>query len=1001
MKKITQFNLGKKLLLLFALFLSASSHGQCINSIPFLSYTAQNSGNVETISACTYTEEYNTITSLVVGENYTFTANLNSDSSIKFITVTNLSNVVIAFGLSPLMVNSITAASIRLHITDNSSCGTTAACHTTTLQFLADCPSPNSVNTSSITTTTATSTWSAVGPGTLWDFEYGVNGFTQGTGTLVPNLAVTNYNLVGLNPGTTYQYYVRSKCTSENSLWTGPFAFTTVCLSVTEFVENFDTTIATYGGPLPNCWTKFADSFSDLYVTSGSVTPGSAPNRLYMIAEGYTPTETFAAMPVVSNLSANTHRLRFKAFSSSGTDRVLQIGYLTDANNIGTFQFLIEYTLPGTQSNSAIQYSYIPSGLPANAQRLVFRNSPAANMYSEIYIDDVRWETIPTCIEPSAVVASNILANSATINWSTPTTPPANGYDYFVSTSNSEPTSTTTPTGSVAAGVTSIGLTSLAALTQYYVWVRSTCGTSSNSYWTSVYSFITPCSSFVPYYLQDFSTFDYNALPACWGKFNDGDLASGPTGPNNTGSWYNANYLNISGNNAAKINLYGFYPKGWMVSPIFDLTAGGYQVKYDVGTTQYASAGPINSPGVMGSDDFVYFLMSVDGGTTWTTLETFNSTNTPPNAGATEVYNIPATTSNAVKFAYYATSGTISDGPDYDFFIDNFIVQTVPATAPLCSTNVTASINAGCGNFPTTISWNGASGSDGYKLSIGTTTGGTDILNNFELSGLSYSFLGSINSTYYYKVVPFNAIGNATGCVEQSFTTSSTGCYCVANPSSNDNSGITNVVLGTTSFPNGDVTYFNHTATTVQTNQSANTNLQITFATGYTYNTYVWIDFNDNFIFDTSELVATNVSDATNPTTLNATFLMPTGATLGLHTMRLGTSDFEQSTPNPCYTSSYGVYLDFKLNVQPALSTDSFDPSNFKAYPNPVKDIFTISNNNTITEVTVFNLLGQQVLSAKPNSNVSHINMSGLTSGTYLIKVISDNQVKSIKVIKN
>ena len=94
-----------------------------------------------------------------------------------------------------------------------------------------------------------------------------------------------------------------------------------------------------------------------------------------------------------------------------------------------------------------------------------------------------------------------------------------------------------------------------------------------------------------------------------------------------------------------------------------------------------------------------------------------------------------------------------------------------------------------------------------------------------------------------------------SSCTEQSFTTFATGCYCPSVPTSNDGLGITNVQLGTTDFPTTDVTYFSHAATTVTLPQGLNTNLQISFATGYTYNTYIWIDFNDNLTFEASEIV--------------------------------------------------------------------------------------------------------------------------------------------------
>lgn len=584
------------------------------------------------------------------------------------------------------------------------------------------------------------------------------------------------------------------------------------------------------------------------------------------------------------------------------------------------------------------------------------------------------------------------------MDWNTPTSAPANGYEYYVSTSNVAPNASTVPTGSVAAGVTNASLSSLIPVTPYYVWVRSVCSSSSTSVWSLITSFTTPCASYVPYYLENFSTFTFSTMPDCWNKFQDGDPTTGPSGTVNTGSWFSGNMMNIAGNTAAKINIYGTFAKGWLVSPIFDLSAGGYQVKYNTGTTQWNQTGPITS-GVMGSDDVVQFLMSVDGGSTWTALETFDSSNTPPNTITTEVYNL-TTTSNSVVFAYYGSAGTIDDTPDFEFFVDNFIVQTIPTTAPSCASNVVATIDTACGNFSTTISWDAVSGSDGYKLSIGTTPSGTDILNNFSLSSLNYSFVGNLNSTYYYKVVPFNANGDAVGCVEQTFTTSATGCYCIANPINNDNSGITNVTVQATSFPTADVTYFDHTATVVNVNQNTNTNVQINFATGYTYDTYIWIDFNDNFNFELSELVYTGESLAPNPTTLDASFMMPATAALGIHTMRIGTAD-ELPTPDPCYNDFYGVFLDFKVNVQVELGNSSFDASSFSAIPNPVKDILNVNYGKNINSISVFNLLGQKVLSESPNSNSFQLNFSNLSSGTYLVKVVSDEATKTVKIIKN
>ncbi len=92
---------------------------------------------------------------------------------------------------------------------------------------------------------------------------------------------------------------------------------------------------------------------------------------------------------------------------------------------------------------------------------------------------------------------------------------------------------------------------------------------------------------------------------------------------------------------------------------------------------------------------------------------------------------------------------------------------------------------------------------------------------------------------------------------------------------------------------------------------------------------------------------------------------------------------------------------DFKVSAYDAsLANSSFDSTNFAYYPNPVKNILNLSYNKEISNVEVFNLLGQKVLSAKLNSTDAQIDMSGVSNGAYMVKVTSDNQTKTIKVIK-
>lgn len=874
-------------------------------------------------------------------------------------------------------------------------------------EAIPTCIEPEGLTVSNITNSSATLGWTEANAATAWEIEYGAPGFVQGSaaGTIVS--ATSNpFVLSGLAPNTNYVYYVRSVCsTTDSSYWTGPLAFKTQCNDVMTFSENFDTYPSSGVNNLPDCWSRGGNSLST-YITSGGGLPGTAPNRLYMFASGTAvpPTEAFAILPSVSNLNAGTHRLRFKAYATA-VDRFLEIGYLTDPSDVSTFVYITDIQLPGTSITSAQQFVVLPpTTIPTGVKNLTIKNPGFPGASTTAYIDDVFWEAIPSCLEPTSVVMGSVLATSAVVNWTAPSTVPSGGYEFYYSTVNTAPDASTVATGSVAAGITTANLTSLTPITTYYVWVRSVCSSSDKSAWTVVVSFTTPCASFVPDYLENFSTFTFSAPPACWNKYGSGNLTTGPTGATNLGAWTTDGYLNNGTTGAAKINIWTTGVVGWLVSPVFDLSAGGYQVKYKVGVTQYNTTGPI-SQGAMGSDDIVAVLMSVDGGATWTNLTTYNAANTPSNLGTTATFAIPTVTSNAVKFAFYGTSGTVSEGQDMDFFIDDFEILTVPAAAPDCAINVTAVPNATCGNEATTISWNATANADGYKLTIGSTAGGSDILNNQLISGLTYSYIGASGTTYYYKVVPYNSTGEASGCIEQSFTTAATGCYCPSLPTSVDGTGVTQIVLGTSTYPISWTVapfYQNNTTTIVAFEQNVLANVQITFNTStFNYNTYIWIDFNDNFAFETSELVYSGVSGTTSPNTLNASFTMPSSATLGNHRMRIVAADV-MSVGNPCYSSTYGVALDYTVNViEQDLNTGGFDTTSFKYYPNPVTDMLIVSYGDVITEVVVFNLLGQQVLTAQPNAAQTQINLSGLTAGTYLVKVTSEEVTKTIKVVKN
>jgi hypothetical protein len=99
-------------------------------------------------------------------------------------------------------------------------------------------------------------------------------------------------------------------------------------------------------------------------------------------------------------------------------------------------------------------------------------------------------------------------------------------------------------------------------------------------------------------------------------------------------------------------------------------------------------------------------------------------------------------------------------------------------------------------------------------------------------------------------------------------------------------------------------------------------------------------------------------------------------------------------------TTTDGLEGLFDLEITSELSTDDFEKNTFKVYPNPVKDVLHIDYTSDISSVSVYNLLGQEVLRSEINSNNGELNMTNLSSCTYLVKIMSGNLVKTMKVIK-
>jgi gliding motility-associated-like protein len=729
--------------------------------------------------------------------------------------------------------------------------------------FEVSCPEPTDITIANVTETTADMSWNAGGTETLWDLEWGIAGFTPGSGTLEAGLTSTAFNFTGLTTGTSYDIYLVADCGGSTSSVVGPITFNTAvlgasCASAFPMIVEADCDAATP--------TTFDFSIGeDIDAADENPSCDGFGNFGYWVS--------FTA-PTVGSVVFN--------FSGAADGVGLEVLDACGGTSLGCFNNVFD---TGDSSD-------IIGGLtPGNTYFAVIWSDTQAGTA------DVCIEEGPTCTFPTNLAAANFTTDGAELSWTENGT--ATVWNIEVVPSGDAPTGVPTVTG-----VTNpYTITGLMASTDYDFYVQADCGGGDTSDFSSAFTFTTACDVFTPDYIEQFDTI----IPTCWDEADSGDATTGP-GDFGAGAWGADGFLNNGFTGAYKINLWVATKSDWIISPQFDLTGGPFQVEFDFGIMQFGSS---TNAGTLGSDDIVQLLITNDNGATWTPLLTYDSTSVVPATGEHPVVTLEAYAGQTVQFGILGSEGTVDDPEDNDVFVDNFRVRgipTCPEPTDLTSNNLSlTSTEIGWTETGTSTVWNIEYGPAGFTPGTGTLVTGVTT-NPYVLTGLT-----SDTDYDFYVQSECDPTNLSSFAGPASFYTG----YCQSEPSSNDGQGVTNVTIGFTDFPSlGDVTYEDQTSPTVNVFQGVETNVAVTFATGFTYDTNIWIDFNDNLEFEATELVFSGESTNANPTTLDASFVMPLTAPLGVHRMRIGTADAGQDPPNPCYNGSWGVTLDFTVNIQ-------------------------------------------------------------------------------------
>jgi hypothetical protein len=280
----------------------------------------------------------------------------------------------------------------------------------------------------------------------------------------------------------------------------------------------------------------------------------------------------------------------------------------------------------------------------------------------------------------------------------------------------------------------------------------------------------------------------------------------------------------------------------------------------------------------------------------------------------TTTTNWASTTAGTLNSSTVTLSNTVkpSSGLTYTW---------TPPIIPVCS---------GTPNPGNTLSSSLTSPPNGtVNLSLQNTTTGTGVTYQWQSSpdNSTWANFGTSSSTQTSPPITsptwFRSTVTCSGNSGISTPIQITLSYCTYNITNNDPTGITSVTFGTISnISTGNPAYSDFTtqSTTVEQGGIYQLNVKVNTDGNWTVNTKVWIDWNQNYIFEVGEeyslgsaLNTTNGITSLSP--LNIT--VPIGATLGETRMRIVSVEASDPAPLACGTQLYGEAEDYKLSITP------------------------------------------------------------------------------------
>ncbi|MBU0764560.1 MAG: choice-of-anchor J domain-containing protein, partial [Bacteroidetes bacterium] len=377
------------------------------------------------------------------------------------------------------------------------------------------CTDPSTPDASALDHTSAELSWTENGTAATWNIEYGITGFTQGTGTPVNGVTSNPYILSGLAANTTYDFYVQADCGGDGtSLWIGPASFTTFCDAVAAFpwTEGFEN-----GGAIPDCWTQeYGTGIHDwIYQNGGDDSnPATAHTGSFNAAfvHASTGTATLLITPPLDLTSLTTPELKFwyAMVEWLGDQDTLRVYYKNTFAGVWTL-------IPGAEYYADADWTEATFVLPNPSATYMIGFEGIDDYGYGVCLDDILIREQPPCINPSDLDAYILNQTSAELSWTE--NGPATQWNIEYGA-----TGFVQGTGTLLSGITAnpYTLSGLTAGTVYDFYVQADCGLDGTSEWIGPYTFTTFCDPITTYPWTE--GFEGTWLPSlCWNNLDEDD----------------------------------------------------------------------------------------------------------------------------------------------------------------------------------------------------------------------------------------------------------------------------------------------------------------------------------------------------------------------------------------------------------------------------------------------------------------------------------------------